>query len=110
MFDGLPQPHASCTAKATIERSSRIRPSSTWGRPTPQALSGCDLSVQFGVLLVQLVVLKPAMPIPDRMFQVATLKVFACPVSISEGFGPAGCVGEPPHANTNSRKMEAEAT
>src|SRR6188474_1942471 len=98
MFDGLPQFQASCTANATIDWSSRILPSSACGSPMPHALSGCDRSVQFSVLLVQLVVLKPAMPIPERMFQVATLNVPVGAVPTLGEFGGAGCVGEPPQA------------
>src|SRR3990170_862857 len=94
-FDGFPQFQASCAANATIDRSSRILPSSSCGSPMPHALSGCDRSVQFSVLLVQLVVLKPAMPIPERMFQVATLNVAVCAVSALGEFAGAGCAGEP---------------
>ena len=89
MFDGLPQFQASCTANATIARSSRILASSACGSPMPHALTGCERSVQLMVLLVQFVVLKPAMPMPERMFQVATLNVPArggCAVSTLGAF------------------------
>ena len=40
----------------------------------PQAFSGCDRSVQFRVSLLHDVVVKPRIPMPDRMFQVADLE------------------------------------
>lgn len=99
MFDGFPQCQASCTANATIDRSSRTLPSSACVNPMPHALSGCERSVQLGVLLVQFVVLNPAMPIPERIFQVATLNVLGgCASTTLATFARAGSVGEPPHA------------
>src|SRR3954468_1921857 len=109
-FDGLPQFQASCTANATIDRSSRILPSSACGSPIPHALSGCDRSVQLIVLLVQFVVVNPAMPIPERMFQVATLKVPVGVVSTSGVFARAGSVGEPPQARIRIVEAIAAAT
>src|SRR3954471_6602674 len=110
-FDGFPQFQASWTANATIDWSSRTLPSSVCGRPMPHALSGCDLSLQFSVLLVQFVVLKPAMPIPERMFQVASLNVpVVCPVSTLGELAPAGCVGAPPQARIRIVHATAVAT
>ena len=41
----------------------------------PQAFSGWEWSVQFRVSWLHDVVVKPRIPIPDRMFHVATLKM-----------------------------------
>ena len=71
MFDGFPQFQASCTANTTIDDRHRVLAKLRLRQPMPHALTGCDRSVQFTVLLVQLVVLKPAMPIPERTFQLS---------------------------------------
>src|SRR3954467_7628616 len=74
-FWGPPHFQASWRASATIEGSSFTRWSSACGSPMPHALRGCDLSVQLMVLELHAVVVNPAMPMPERMFQVATLNV-----------------------------------
>lgn len=109
MFDGLPQFQASCTANATMVRSSRMRASSACGNPMPHAFSGFDVSLQFSVLLLQLVVAKPLMPIPDRMFHVATLNVVSSGGFCGVPSLVAGCVGEPPHARLPAHTVTAAA-
>jgi hypothetical protein len=103
MFEGLPQFQASWTANATIAWSSRIRASSACGSPIPQAFIGCDPSVQFRVSLLQPVVAKPRMPIPDRMFHVATLNVAADPRSTAITVTALGSAGVLPHPAAPSK-------
>ena len=94
--------------------SSLRRSSSAWGRPIPQALIGFDRSVQLMVSWLQDVVENPRIPMPERMFQVATLNVLGAAAAGAPPTGPgeAGEAGvlasEPPHApatTTNARAI-----
>jgi hypothetical protein len=74
----------------------------------PQAFIGRDASVQLSVSLLQVVVLNPRMPMPDRMFQVATLNVSGC-VDV-ETVAPDGCAGDPsPHATVAAASAQLAA-
>ena len=63
----------------------------------PQAFSGWEWSVQLIVSWLHEVVVKPRIPIPDRMFQVATLKMrgaFCAPAAAE--LGAAGLLASDP--------------
>ena len=95
-FCGPPQFQASCSASATIAGSSLTRWSSACGSPTPHALTGCDRSVQLIVLELHEVVVKPAMPMPERMFHVATLNVRGADCASAAELGAAGLAASDP--------------
>src|SRR4029079_9116899 len=67
---------------------------------TPHAFTGFDRSVQFTVSLFHVVVVKPRTPMPERMFQVATLNARS---------GRPRCVAPTERADSANRAIAAAA-
>src|SRR4051812_25230029 len=77
----------------------------------PHAFNGCERSVQFSVSWLHDVVVNPRIPMPDRMFHVATLKMRGtfCSWATAE-LGAAGLLASDPWHAPKSAANESAGT